>query len=149
MGVIGWRRRMSWRILLKKFQHRKQPTQKFKRSKSVGKVATSRHWRGKLFVSIEGNRFRLQTSIPLREYIPQYGYYFNADVTVDFDNAQSLDHFPLSAIVVNGKPVPADLLDWQYDSRPMRSYAARYQNEYNGVTVEVRDGKVVLKSQSR
>jgi hypothetical protein len=113
-----------------------------------GLIATSRHWRGKLFVSIEGNRFRLQTSIPLREYIPQYGYYFNADVTVDFDTAQSLDHFPVSAIAINGKPIPTDLLDWQYDSRPLRSYVARYQTEYSGGTVEVRDGKVILRSRA-
>ena len=111
-------------------------------------IGASRHWRGKLFVSIEGNRFRLQTSIPLREYVPQYGYYFNADITADFDTAQSLDHPRLSAIAVNGKPVPPDLLDWQYDSRSLRSYFARYQDEYSGGTVVVRDGKVILRSRA-
>jgi hypothetical protein len=111
-------------------------------------IAASRKWRGKLFVSIEGNRFRLQTSIPLREYVPQYGYYFNADITADFDTAQSIDRPRLSAIAINGKPVPADLLDWEYDSRPLRSYFVRYQNEYSGGTVEMRDGKVILRSRA-
>jgi len=111
-------------------------------------IAGSRKWRGKLFVSLEGNRFHLQTSIPLRQYIPQYGYYFNSDVTVDFDTAQSIDHPRLSAIAINGKEVPADLLDWKYDSRPLRSYFARYQTEYSGGTVEVRDGKVILRSRA-
>jgi hypothetical protein len=113
-----------------------------------GLIATSRKWRGKLFVSIEGNRFRLQTSIPLREYVPQYGYYFNADITADFDTAQSIDQPRLSAFTVNGKSVPPDLLDWKYESRPLRSYFARYQTEYSGGTVEVRDGKVILRSRA-
>lgn len=111
-------------------------------------IAASRHWRGKLFVSIEGNRFRLQTSIPLREYVPQYGYYFNADITADFDTAQSIDHPRLSGIAINGKAVPPDLLDWRYDSRSLRSYFARYQGEYSGGTVEIRDGKIILRSRA-
>lgn len=111
-------------------------------------IASSRHWRGKLFVSIEGNRFHLQTSIPLHEYSPQYGYYFNADITADFDTAQSLDHPQLNAISINGKAVPGDLLDWEYNSRSLRSYMAAYHTEYGGGTIDVRDGKVILRSRA-
>ena len=111
-------------------------------------IASSRHWSGKLFVSIEGNRVRLQTSFPLREYVPQFGYYFNADITADFDRAQSVDNPRLSAITVNGKEVPADLPDLKYKSRSLRSYVARYQTEYAGGTIDVRDGKVILRSRS-
>lgn len=112
-------------------------------------IAGSRHWRGKLFVSIDGNRFRLQTSIPLREYVPQYGYYLNADVTVQVDGAQSLDHPQLGAIAVNGKRLPPDLLDWEYKSRRLRDYLSQYNETSETGSIEIRDGKVILQSRSR
>lgn len=112
-------------------------------------IAGSRHWSGKLFVSIDENRFRLQTSIPLREYVPQYGYYLNADVTVQVDGAQSLDHPQLSAIAVNGKRLPSDLLDWEYKSRRLRDYLSEYNETSETGSFEIRNGKVILRARDR
>ena len=103
----------------------------------------------KVFVSVDENRFRVQTSIPLREYVPQYGYYLNADVTVQVDGAQSLDHPQLSAIAVNGKRLPPDLLDWEYKSRRLKEYLSEYNETSETGSFEIRDGKVILRSRGR
>jgi hypothetical protein len=112
-------------------------------------ISTKRHLRGKVFVSIEGDRFRIQTSVPLQAYARQKGYYLNADATIQLDGEQSLEQPRLSAIVINGEAVPKDLLDWKYDSRPLRHYLTEFQQSSNVGTIEIRDGKVILKSQSR
>src|SRR4030095_6357116 len=36
--------------------------------------------RGKIFVSIEGNQFRLQTSVPIGQFLGRPGYYFNGAI---------------------------------------------------------------------
>src|SRR5213593_1267929 len=45
-------------------------------------IVTNRDIRGKVFVSIDGSQFHLQTSIPFGELIGRRGYYFNDDITV-------------------------------------------------------------------
>jgi hypothetical protein len=112
-------------------------------------IAGSRHLRNRLFVSVDGNRLRMQASIPLREYIPQYGYYFNADITVQVEGPQSLDRPRLSAITVNGKRLPSDLLDWEYKSRRLRDYLAQYEDRSSDGSFEIRDSKVILRSRAR
>src|SRR5207244_902129 len=43
-------------------------------------IAHNRHARGKAFVAIEGNRLRIQTSVPLGEYVGRGRYYLNGDI---------------------------------------------------------------------
>lgn len=112
-------------------------------------IAGNRHLRGKLFVSVEGNRLRMRASIPLREYIPRYGYYFNADIAVQTDEELSLDHPRLNAVTINGRRVPSDLLNWEYESRSLRDYLGQYEQRSNTGSVEIRDGKVILRSRPR
>src|SRR6266446_3505126 len=45
-------------------------------------IAVKRDVRWKAFVSIEDNRVRLQTSIPLGEFFGRSSYYFNGDITI-------------------------------------------------------------------
>ena len=104
--------------------------------------------RGKVFVSIEGNQLRLQTSVPLGELLGRPGYYFNGDIRLEFKGAQSLDNPQLDKIVVNGEQVPRDLLNWKYRSRRLRDYLADFQATHNIGTIEVRDGKVILRSRT-
>jgi len=111
-------------------------------------IATNRDARGKIFVSIEENRMRLQTSVPLGELIGRSGYYFNGDVTIELKGAESLENPQLNRIVVNGEPVPQALLNWKYHSRRLRDYLADYRNGYDIGTVEIRDGKLILRSRS-
>ena len=111
-------------------------------------IATSRDMRGKVFVSIEGNELRLQASVPLGEFLGRPGYYFNGNVTIELNGAQSLENPRLNRIIVNGEQVPSDLLNWKYRARRLRDYLADYRNSYEIGTIEVRDGKLILRSRT-
>jgi len=111
-------------------------------------IVTNRDARGKVFVSIDGNQLRLQMSVPFGELVGRRGYYFNGDIAVEFKGAESLENPQLNRIVVNEKQVPSDLLNWKYRSRRLRDYLADYRNGYNIGTIELRDGKVILRSRT-
>jgi len=49
---------------------------------------------------------------------------------------------------VNGKQVPSDLLKWKYRSRRLQDYLSDYRNIHGIGTIEVRDGKVILRSRT-
>jgi len=102
----------------------------------------------KTFASIEGNQLRLQSSLPLGEVFGRSGYYFNGDTVIQSNGAESLEHPQLNRIVVNNEPVPKGLLDWKYHSRRLREYLADYRNNYDVGTIEIRDGKLILRSRS-
>ena len=111
-------------------------------------IAANWHARGKVFVSIEGNQLRIQASTPLGEILNRPGYYFNGDISVEFKGAEPLDNPQLNRIVVNGEQVPRDLLDWKYRSRRLREYLADYRNSSDIGTIELRDGKLILRSRT-
>ena len=54
-------------------------------------IATNQDVRGKVFVSIEENRLRCQTSVPLGEFVRRSVYHFNGDITVEPKGAASLE----------------------------------------------------------
>ena len=109
-------------------------------------VSTSADVRGKVFLSIEGNQLRLQISVPIGGFLGRPGYYFNGDVTIELNGAQLADNPQLRRVVVNGEQVPSDFLNWKYQSRQLREYVADYRNAYDIGTIEIRDGKVILRS---
>jgi len=111
-------------------------------------IAANRDARWKAFVSMEENRLRLQASVPLGEFFGWSRYYFNGDVMIQLNGAESLEHPQLNRIVVNNEPVPKDLLNWKYHSRRLREYLADYRNSYDIDTVEIRDGKLILRSRA-
>jgi hypothetical protein len=111
-------------------------------------IAASRDVRGKIFVSIDGNQLRLQASVPLGEFLGRRGHYFNGDITVEFKGAESLENPQLNRIAVNGEQVPSDLLNWKYRSRRLHEYLADYGDSYDIGTIEVRDGKLTLRSRT-
>jgi len=109
-------------------------------------IATSEDARGKVFVSIDGNQLRLQTSVPIGEFLGRPGYYFNGDVIVEPGDMQSLDAPRFGRITINGEQVPTDFLKWKYRYRQLREYLADQGNAYDIGTIEVRDAKVILRS---
>jgi hypothetical protein len=111
-------------------------------------IATSDNLRGKVFASIEGNRLRLQASLPIGGVLGRPGYYFNGDVIIEVKDAQSLESPQFSRITINGEQVPTDFLDWKYRSRQLREYLADQRNAYEVGTIEIRDGKVTLRSRT-
>jgi hypothetical protein len=54
----------------------------------------------------------------------------------------------LNRIVVNNEPVPKDFLHWKYHSRRLQDYLADYRDSYGVGTIEIRDGKLILRSRT-
>jgi hypothetical protein len=109
-------------------------------------IASNPKLRGKIFVSIIGDQLRLQSSVALGEFVGRPGYYFNGDITIELGGAQSLENLRLSRITVNGEQLPIDILNWKYRSRRLRDHLADYASATNINTVEVRDGRIILRS---
>ena len=107
-------------------------------------IANNRHARGKVFVAIEGNRLHIQTSVPLGEYVGRGRYYLNGDIEIQSDGPQTLENPPLSSITINNEPIPRDVLDWKYRSRPLREYLGEYRTAYGEGTIEIRDGRIII-----
>jgi len=110
-------------------------------------IAMSRDARWKVFVSIEDNRLRLQTSVPLGEFFGRSGY-FNGDTTIQLNGAESLEDPQLDQIIVNNQPVPKDILTWKYHSKRLGDYLAEFRNNSNINAIEIRDGKLILRSRA-
>lgn len=110
-----------------------------------GWIAANRHARGKAFVSIEGNRLSVQTSVPLGE-LAGLTRYVNGDISVQSDAPASLANPRLGSLAMNGRPVPSDLLNWKYRSRPLRDYIAEYSPIHDIGSVLIRDNKLILRS---
>jgi hypothetical protein len=113
-----------------------------------GLLASSDELRGKVFASLEGNQLRLQISVPIGGFLGRPGYYFNGDVIIELNGAQSLENPQFSRITVNGEQVPTDFLKWKYRSRQLRDYLADQQNAYDIGTIEIREGKLILRSRT-
>ena len=111
-------------------------------------IATSEAFRGKVFASIDRNLLRLQVSAPIGGFFGRPGYYFNGDIIIELNGAQSLDNPQFSRITINGEQVPTDFLKWKYRSRHLREYLADHGNAYDIGTIEIRDGKVFLRSRA-
>jgi hypothetical protein len=111
-------------------------------------IATNNDVRGKVFASVEGNQLRLQTSLPIGGFLGRPGYYFNGEVVIELNGAQSLENPQFSRVTVNGEKVPTDFLNWKYGSRKLREYLADQRNAYEIGTIEIRDGKVILRSRT-
>jgi hypothetical protein len=111
-------------------------------------IATTEGARGKVFASIDGNQLRLQVSVPIGDFLGRPGYYFNGDVIIELNGAQSLDNPQFNRITINGEQVPTDFLKWKYRSRHLREYLADHGNAYDIGTIEIREGKVLLRSRT-
>jgi hypothetical protein len=109
-------------------------------------IATSEDVRRKIFVSIDQEQLRFQASVPIGQFFGRPGYYFNGDVVVELEGAQPLDGPRFRRITINGEQVPTDFLNWKYNSRQLREHLAEQGNAYEIGTVEIRDGKVIVRS---
>ena len=111
-------------------------------------IATTENVRGKVFVSVDGDQLRLQASVPIGGFLGRPGYYFNGDVIIELKGAQSLNNPQFSRITISGEQVPTDFLKWNYRSRHLSEYLADQGNAYDIGTIEIRDGKVILRSRT-
>ena len=112
-------------------------------------IATSEELRGKIFVSIDANQIRLKTSLPIGEFLGRPGHYFNGNVIIELEGAQLPDNPRFSRVTINGEQGPTDFLNWKYRSRQLREYLAEQRNAYDIGTIEIRDGRVILRSHTQ
>jgi hypothetical protein len=111
-------------------------------------IATTEGVRGKVFALIDGDQLRLQVSVPIGGLLGRPGYYFNGEVVIELEGAQSPDSPRFSRLTINGEQAPTDFLDWKYRSRQLREYVTEQRNAYDIGTIEIRDGKVILRSRT-
>ena len=86
--------------------------------------------------------------VRLTQTIIRAAQYVNALVTIEAAEPQALDHPDLGRIIVNGKAVPDDFLEWRHGRRSLRDYAMQYAETMRVRSVQIRDGKLVLRPRS-
>jgi hypothetical protein len=108
-------------------------------------IASERDLRGKAFVSVEGNTARLQVSIPLTFVRLMHGHYMNAECSVQSDPDGNPANAHITSVIVNGKPVGEDVLDYR-GPYGFRHYLEQWSEQAALKTFEIKDGKVILES---
>ena len=99
---------------------------------------------GKAHVSIEGDVAHLQISVPLDQVRWLHGHYMNGECTVRSGlNADPRD-IRITNIVVNGRPVAIEAVQWRYGPWSVRRYIHDWAHDQNIKTFEIRDGRVIL-----
>lgn len=112
-------------------------------------IASRPDLRGKAYASTEGDRLRIQVSLPLGQIAGRSGYYFNGDIALQSHGREPLAQTELNHLTVNGQQLPPDILDWKYQSRPLRDYLAGGQTPLSSTTLQINDGNVILKSRGK
>src|SRR5262249_21961124 len=69
-------------------------------------ITTTEGVRGKVFASIDGDQLRLQTSAPIGGFLGRPGYYFNGEVVIELEGAQSPDNPRLSRVTITREQLP-------------------------------------------
>jgi hypothetical protein len=111
-------------------------------------IASEPKLRGKAHITIEDDTARLQVSVPLEEVRLLRGRYMNAECTVQSSPDGNPAHARVTSIVVNGKPVGEDVLNW---SGPwgFRRYIAQWTDQAKVTTFAIKDGRVILERKGR
>lgn len=111
-------------------------------------IAGNEDVRGKLFVSIDQNQLHCQASVPLGAFVGRTTYYFNGEIVFELKGPESMEDPQVSGITVKGEQVPKDLLNWKYRSKRLRDYLNDYRNDAGVGSLEIQDGKLIVKSRT-
>ena len=110
-------------------------------------LASEPKLRGNAYVTIEDNSAHLQISMPLGKSRLFRNRYVNAQCSVQSAPSGKPEDARITSIVVNGKPVGEEVLNWRYGSLPsFKSYMADWTGQSNLKTFEISDGKMILES---
>ncbi len=101
--------------------------------------------RGLVFVTIDHDTARLQISVPLDKLRLLRGRYMNAECTVQSPLDGNPSHARVASILVNGKPVGEDVLNWR-GPWGFRRYIEQWTEKNNLKTFEIQEGKIILES---
>ena len=108
-------------------------------------IASEPGLRGKALVTVDNDTARLRISVSLDELRMLRGRYMNAECTVQSAADGDPAHARFTSIVVNGKAVGEDVLNWR-GPWGFRRYIEQWTDKNDLKTFEIRDGKVILES---
>jgi hypothetical protein len=112
-------------------------------------IASEPKLRGNAYVAVDGSTGHLQISMPLAKGRWFHGRYVNAQCSVQSGTDGKPQDVRISSIMVNGRPVGDEVLEWRYGALPsFRSFIASWFGETNLKTLEISDGKVILESKN-
>jgi hypothetical protein len=112
-------------------------------------IASEPRLRGNAYVTVEDGTAHLQISMPLAKAGWFRGRYVNAQCSVQSGSNGKPQDVRITSIIVNGRPVGEEVLEWKYGRMPsFRSFVASWLGETNLKTLEIADGKVVLETKS-
>lgn len=109
-------------------------------------IASEPKLRGSAFVTIDDSTAHLQISYPLGEGRWLRGRYINAQCSVQSAPSGKPEDARVTGIVVNGRPVGEEFLNWQYGSWSFKRYMTDWTGRTNLKTFEISDGKVILET---
>ena len=111
-------------------------------------IASKPKLRGKLYVTIDNNRARLQVSIPLNQVRWLRDRYVNAECVVQSAPSKDPMEARITRIVVNGRSVGEETLRRQYGSWSLRNYISEFTEEGNIKTFEIDDNRIIIETRS-
>ena len=121
-------------------------------------IGANRKSRGTASVGIDDTVLRAQFAIPLQRldvpFRKAFGLnnrYLNSTITIVAPPGTNASSVQLSEVTLNGHKIPAGLLDWQLPvvGKSLRTYVIKYANQYGVTDGEIRDGKVILRTNRR
>ncbi len=111
-------------------------------------IASEPDLRGKAYVAIDADTARLQASVPLEFISWLHGRYMNAECSVQSDVQGDVANLRIFNVIVNGKPVGEDVLDYR-GPWSFRYYVSQWTNRSGLKTFQIKDGRVILESQKK
>ncbi|MEP6937071.1 MAG: hypothetical protein ABI871_03290 [Chthoniobacterales bacterium] len=113
-------------------------------------IASEPEWRGKAFVSMEGNVVHARLSIPIAAVAWLKGRYLNGSCNVRPSSDRKPANGKISDITLMGKGVSDDVLDYEmFGWKSIRRVIADWCAEYDISVFDIVDGKVVLETRGR
>jgi hypothetical protein len=110
-------------------------------------IASERRLRGNAYVTIDGSTAHLQVSMPLARGQWFRGRYVNAQCSVQSAPSGKPEDARITSIVLNGRPVGEEVLNWRYGALPsFKRYMLDWTGERYLKTFEISDGKVILET---
>lgn len=113
-------------------------------------IASKPEWRGKGFVTIDGELGHVRLSIPIAEISWLKGRYLNAECTVRPAPSRRPEDAKISEIVLIGNRVSDQVLDYQmFGWKSIRSVIADWCHENDISLFDIAGGKVILETRGR
>lgn len=110
-------------------------------------IASAPKLRGNAYVAIDDGTARLQISMPLAKGRWFRNRYLNAQCSVQSAASGKPEDARITSIMINGKPVGDEVLNWRYGALPpFKEYLADWTGQKNLQTFEIAAGKVILET---